>query len=334
MSRTRAASLLIRPYDDADETQVLGLLRASLGEGPAGERSPGFFRWKHLENPFGRSYMLLAEADSRVVGLRAFMRWRFVADGEEVRAVRAVDTATHPDYQGRGIFSMLTLKALEQLREDTDLVFNTPNEKSLPGYLKMGWRTVGAIPVKIRVRHPIRFARGFRSSSSIGPRSLSDVNAPAVSTVLSSDAVRSLLESAGPSGSTLATPLSVEYLHWRFSQAPLLDYRAIGDEHGFVIFRLRNRGPLREASIACLIVPPDAVGTARRLLASVARIGVDHLTASFPRRSTASRAALRSGFVPSPKGVTFVTNVLRPGIGPDPTQLSSWGLTLGDMEVF
>ena len=36
---------------------------------------------------------------------RLLMRWEFVAWREVLRAVRAVDTATHPDYQGRGIFT-------------------------------------------------------------------------------------------------------------------------------------------------------------------------------------------------------------------------------------
>src|SRR5207247_2560043 len=122
-----------------------------------------FFRWKHVDNPFGRSFMLVAEAEERILGLRAFMRWRFAAGGREVGAVRAVDTATHPDFQGRGIFSLLTRAALDSLPADVGFVFNTPNEKSGPGYLKMGWHEVGRIPIAIRVRNPMGFVRRARS---------------------------------------------------------------------------------------------------------------------------------------------------------------------------
>jgi len=94
---------------------VLDLLGLTLGVGPAGRRPAEFFRWKHLENPFGPSLMLVAEADGRLVGLRAFMRWRFAAGDRQLRAVRAVDTATHPDYQGMGVFSRLTRAALDAL---------------------------------------------------------------------------------------------------------------------------------------------------------------------------------------------------------------------------
>ena len=42
-------------------------------------------------------------------------------------------------------------------RDQADLIFNTPNEKSLPGYLKMGWTVVGHVPIYVRVRRPVRF---------------------------------------------------------------------------------------------------------------------------------------------------------------------------------
>ena len=85
---------------------------------------------------------------------------------ESCRRLRAVDTATHPDHRGIGIFSMLTDQALHELRGQAELVFNTPNGRSLPGYLKMGWRTVGRIPVAVRVRRPITVARGYRRIGS------------------------------------------------------------------------------------------------------------------------------------------------------------------------
>ncbi|HXF72015.1 MAG TPA: GNAT family N-acetyltransferase, partial [Actinomycetota bacterium] len=249
------AGLAIRPYREEDEEAVLALLRVSLGEGPAGERSPAFFRWKHLANPFGRSFMLVAEADGRVVGLRAFLRWRSVLGGREVRAVRAVDTATHPEHQGRGIFRTLTLQALEALRGEADLVFNTPNGKSLPGYLKMGWRVVGRVPVRIRVRRPVRFVRGVRGlgpGRKPGPAPSPPSWAPSAAEVLGAIRDPSALEVPHGSGERLATPRSLPYLRWRYGEAPGLGYRAVveGDPErpdGLAIFRVRPRGSLWEA---------------------------------------------------------------------------------------
>ena len=79
---------------------------------------------------------------------------RLFRRGQEVlRAVRAVDTATRPDAQGRGLFTTLTTHGLEACGDDgIAMVFNTPNSQSMPGYLKMGWREVGRLAAAVRPR--------------------------------------------------------------------------------------------------------------------------------------------------------------------------------------
>ncbi len=343
MSRTRGLDIAIREYRDEDEAQVLELLGTSLGGGPAGERPAEFFRWKHVENPFGRSFMLVAEDDERIIGLRAFMRWRFACGGRNVDAVRAVDTATHPDYQGRGVFSHLTLAALDALRGDVDLVFNTPNDKSLPGYLKMGWRTVGTVPVSIRVRRPVRFASGLRSVRSQDASPTTPVRTkarPAAEVLADDEPLAGLLAEADEPAGRLSTRRDIGYLRWRYGAAPLLDYRSVLDEEGdrvrgLAVFRVRPRGRLWETTISEIIVRPGDFPGARRLLGCVVRAAaVDHLTCHFAPGSAPARAALSRGFIRWREGMTFVINPLREPLSPDPEQLGSWGLTLGDLEVF
>ena len=328
----------VRPYRDEDEMEVIELLKTTLGEGPAGNRTHEFFAWKHLDNPFGRSFMLVAESDGRVVGLRAFMRWRFVAGGARVPAARAVDTATHPDYQGRGIFSRLTLEALEGLADEADFVFNTPNDKSKPGYLKMGWQVVGDLPVRVRVRRPLRFALGLRTIRTPGttPVEAPDVNAvPAAEALANEEALAGLLQASSGRSGGFATAHTSDTLTWRYGRAPLLDYRAVGDvRRGLAIFRVRARGALWEASVAEVIVPNEDPRRARELLREVGRAArVDHITCLAPASSAASVAARRAGFVRSPLSMTLTARPLRKS-RVDPLDGRSWALTLGDVEVF
>jgi hypothetical protein len=278
--------------------------------------------------------MLVAQADERIVGFRSFLRWRFDVGGRKLRAVRAVDTATHPSYQGRGIFSKLTLEALDRLRTDTDLVFNTPNSKSMPGYLKMGWEHVGKLPVTVRIRKPLRFGLNFRARSAAAPRSPSPVaNAAPASEVLAR--LTELPAVAPPATHGLATERDLSYLRWRYS-APGLDYRAVmeerdGETAGVAVFRMRARGGLWEATVAELLAPTGG-GVAKDLLVRTRRAaGTDHLTL-YPGEHRA--AARRTGFVPVPGGTDLVVNTLGHRIEPDPTQLDSWQLSLGDIEVF
>jgi GNAT superfamily N-acetyltransferase len=328
-------AITIRPFAANDETDVLRLLGSTLGGGPAGQRPAEFFRWKHLDNPFGRSLMLVAEADDRIVGLRAFMRWKFRAADRAVIAVRAVDTATHPDYQGIGVFSRLTRTALSLLEGQADLVFNTPNGASRPGYLKLGWREVGRVPVAIRVRRPLRVARGVRGRVGHLPaRPVVDAE-PAARLLERADEIGRLLVDAGFEDPRLHTPRDLAYLRWRYGAAPLLDYRTVVHEEGgrlrgLAVFRIRPRGALWESTVSEVVVRSGDCRTARRLLRSIAgAAAVDHLTLH-----ASASVGLPAGFAPAPGGIVFIVKPLRGGLRPDPTDLRAWTLSLGDLEVF
>ncbi|MGH2722676.1 MAG: GNAT family N-acetyltransferase [Actinomycetota bacterium] len=332
----------VRPYADTDEAEVLRLLDEVLVVSPAGGPPSRLFRWKHLENPFGRSHLLVADAGGRIVGLRAFMRWTFRAGGRAYRAVRAVDTATHPEFQGRGVFSRLTLAALEDLRGDADFVFNTPNARSGPGYLKMGWRAVGRLPVQVRVRRPLRFLRGLPAIGAAapagGPRP--PVIAASAAEALEDGALLAeVLEARGPDRGGLSTPHSPEYLRWRYAGGAI-DYRAVWDPgergaRGLAIFRIRQRGRLWEAAVSEVLVAPGDGGTAARLLRRVAAAApTDHLLCLIPRGSFPTGATRRTGFLPWRHGPVLMVNSLREALVPDPVDPRSWSLSLGDVEVF
>ncbi|MFD9597624.1 GNAT family N-acetyltransferase [Kitasatospora sp. NPDC059973] len=166
------AELTFRPLAEDDLPAVLDLLTASLAGGPTGTRTADFFGWKHRLGPFGASPGLVAETpQGRLAGVRLFLRWQWHegSTGRTVTAVRPVDTATHPDFQGRGVFRRLTLDLLGQVAGEAELVFNTPNGNSLPGYRKMGWQELGRVPVALRPVRPAAFARGVRAALARTP---------------------------------------------------------------------------------------------------------------------------------------------------------------------
>ncbi|WP_352419467.1 GNAT family N-acetyltransferase [Proteiniborus sp.] len=93
------------------------------------------FEKKYNDNIYGKSLIILAYLDNKCVGARAF--WR--NDIEGMKAYQPCDTAVLEDYRGYGIFTKINDKGLKNIEENT-LIYNFPNDNSLPGNLKMGWK--------------------------------------------------------------------------------------------------------------------------------------------------------------------------------------------------
>lgn len=348
----------VRSITPSDTGAVIGLINTSLGGGPAGGYSRDFFAWKHQDNPFGSSPGLVAVHEGRVVGVRLFLRWRLEAAGEPVLAVRAVDTATDPQFQGRGIFRRLTLELLEQLDAagEAHLVFNTPNTNSRPGYLKMGWQPVGTLPVRLCPTRPVSFLRGARGAAQNTAGAAPSQSQPGESSTVTprlracrferaADVVRErgaeIEELLGSAAQTdrLHTARSLPYLRWRYADAPELDYRAVPVESGgrlagIAFGRMRHRGTLTEFTVGDLLVRAGDHRAARRLLAVTRRAGADHVAVHTAAGTEAHRVAAGAGYFVVPRaGVGLVANPRRdtpvPVLSPD-----SWRLSLGDLEVF
>jgi GNAT superfamily N-acetyltransferase len=315
--------LRVREATDDDLPAVLELLQSSLGWVPD-EQYAAFYRWKHHQNPFGRSPAWVAVDGERIVGLRVWLRWRFVQAGRSWEAVRAVDTATHPDYQGRGIFRRLTTSSLEVLHaQGVAHVFNTPNEQSRPGYLKMGWEQVGKLPTAVRFRSPIAAVKAVKARVPADKWSLPSTAGAEAAEVLADDAEVAALIAALPD-ERIRTHLDVDVLRWRYGFEPL-HYRGVREAGGIGLFRLRRRGPAVECVVGHLLV---ADARARgRLLSRIARIsGADQVI------QITDRPHRRGGYLTLPGGGPILTwrELSETRMPP----LERWELTMGDVELF
>lgn len=318
----------IRELSDADQAALLDLATLALGEGPKGARQADWWCWKHVDNPFGRSLVLGAFDGEQLVGLRAFMRWRLVdSNGRRWSCARAVDTATHPSQQGKGIFSKLTLAGLDYLRDDgTDIVFNTPNGKSGPGYRKMGWVAVAPLSAGIR---PNGMAGALRLAMYATGRPVQELPLPAPAEWSGfSQADWSGLAQAWQSEG-LATDWTPDSLAWRLAACPVASYHPVvvnGKLLGAV--RVHSRKGLREGVLS--LAPRITLGAALLSLPTEVRERIDY----FVWRPTASSASwpdlLWQGALPIPKPVLHLHS--REVNSPVPAA-EQWHLRFSDLEL-
>jgi GNAT superfamily N-acetyltransferase len=312
-------TLTIRAMVDADLSGVLDTMRAALGETPLLRRTPEQWQWKHALNPFGESIVLVAAEGDRVAAVRAFMRWRLaIPDGGEVSCVRAVDTAVHPDYQRRGLFRSLNESALEIARDDgVDLVFNTPNAQSRPGYVKQGWRDVGPIGVMVR---PSRRMLARRAEDGL----------PEPSQILLGAERATGLGGQDRPAFGLRTPRSEAYRTWRFEQHPTATYLRVDEAGTTAVLRTNRRNGHDE------LVVSELIGSAGRqaITAAAAHSRAAYLVAWFSRQSPERAQALRAGMIPIPR-VTALNLVAKPlsTMDIDVFDPTSWDLALSDLEL-
>jgi len=251
----------IRQATELDIPAIVSLLKKSLGE-TSSIKTEAYWRWKHIDNPFGVSPVLLAVDGEQLIGVRAMMQWQWQTGVIVHHCLRAVDTATHPQYQGKGIFRRLTETLLEQASaEQYQFVFNTPNSKSLPGYLKMGWTVFSHAPVYIR---PVA---GLNLQASKNWKYYQQV----LAALTAEDYFSACLFP-----NQLHTPKTWAYLNWRYKQCPLNDYGLVsGFIYGLpfgIIIKRKKRARFYElricdywlADASCLPLMLDAAVKAAR----------------------------------------------------------------------
>lgn len=337
------------PLEDAlDRKQILAAVAYSLPGGSATRKSADYWSWKHVANSFGRSTGTYGMSlENAVVGVRSFMRWAFrCADGGLLRAVRAVDTSTAPNWRGRGVFTRLTLAAIEKLHaEGVDLIFNTPNSASGPGYLRMGWHCVGVMPLAIR---PCRLSSGLlrRSSSahqSPVPADFGMSELQRATDVLHAPSFLRLLKSHENARAQLGlrTPRDEQYLRWRYALHPQAHYFAcvLQDAAGLaavVLVRPNWRFGLREIVVVEIFARDADVLLAIRCLKNLAgTTRGDYLIAHFAAGSVERRALSRAGFLPVPgQGIRLFARSVAGALPEELTGPAGWDLSLGDLELF
>ena len=326
MAAVRAEDLVVRRAEPSDDPQVIPLLRAAL-EKPDDPHYEAFLHWKHRENAFGESPAWVALHDDVVVGYRTFLRWRFRNDQDKtVTGVRAVDTSTLPTYQGLGIFRTLTLRGVAELTLAGDgIVFNTPNDKSRPGYLKMGWSVARKLPVGVLPSGPRALVR--MATSKVAASIWSDettVGLDAREALADRTFAEALLTHAPAKG--FRTDRTPEYLAWRTAFEPL-HYRLLlaaenDPAEGGIIFRLRRRGDAVEAAVIEQLVP-DRVTGARLVARMLKQTGADY--------AIGLRTGPHAGLMPLPRQGPLLTT--RP-LAAAPPSPKDWTLTLADVELF
>lgn len=347
-------SFSIVQYKPGIESIFFDLLRISMGETAIKKRTAEYWNWKHLRNPFGvsRGFYAADDVSKTVIALRILMSWSFkTQDGVAISAVRAVDTCTHPGYRRKGLFSVLTKQAIEELRKDKiPFIFNTPNQNSLPGYLKLGWKIAAKFSIYCRIISPIKFILKsiFFNKNASTPK-LNEIDFFKVkidSWEEFENRFGSQIEELinkweqNRKGCGFRTLRSLSYFKWRYAEHPYVGYKvySMPDEFGlagFIVLRPNYRRGQREILLTELYLREPSSLLAKKLFKGLKNnLKAEYLVAHFADATLEKRMLLRAGFFcfPLRKFIFTVKSLFE--ISPNISLRKNWDLSLGDLEVF
>lgn len=323
LEQGHSPEIYIRQAKESDIPAIIEVLKASLGESKL-KKTQEIWRYKHLENPFGASLVLLAIDKGKVIGVRAFMRWKWQMGSEQYSAFRAVDTATHPDYQGKGVFKKLTLQAVQLgLEQGQDFIFNTPNNQSLPGYLKMDWKKVGKLRVRFMPVNPLKWKK-----TRPAPGYMSFIECEAQD-------IQSLCDKHNSSchkQSKLFTPKSLAYLNWRYEDNPLQDYEVMAEKDYYLAGYVKDHGRFKEFRVVeHLYENAAALNVLRRRVRRLAKLHAAHFVSMGNLGNATAAFPVTGNLGPT---LAFRNLNLKSEDADRYLDLNYWSYCLGDLELF
>lgn len=134
-----------------------GALFASCFPG-ADKFSPAYLDWLYVANPDGAAVGYDAWDGDRLAAHYVCVPARAWVEGREVPVLLSLNTATHPDYQGKGLFTKLAAMTYEAgAQAGFDGCYGVANANSTPGFVrKLGFQLVRPLEARVglgRLRH-------------------------------------------------------------------------------------------------------------------------------------------------------------------------------------
>lgn len=164
--------------------------------------------WRYFGNPCAKIFAAFAIDDDKLVANYSVSPVEIVRDGQIYKAALSLNTMTHPDYSGRGLFVDLTRMVYKELTDQGyELVMGFPNGVSNRTFVsKLGWKDIYEIPTMELEISNISFPKEVTESIIQDPKF--ELQYPIYSEVTSKIGINK----------------SVAYLSWKYGKHPIIPY--------------------------------------------------------------------------------------------------------------
>lgn len=112
-----------------------------------------YMRWLYADNPCGRVVGMDAWFDEVLAAHYVCVPTRVSVFGREVNALLSLNTVTHPDFRGKGLFTKLAESTYQVAAErGFAMVYGVANANSTPGFIrKLGFQLVDQLEARLGI---------------------------------------------------------------------------------------------------------------------------------------------------------------------------------------
>lgn len=151
-------------YSRESLEQLVGLMNASF---PDCEFKENYYGWQYMYNPLGRvvSYNAYAE-DGQLAAHYAAIPIKMILDGKDELGLLSLNTATHPDHQGKRLFTKLADLTYKKAAElGYKFVIGVANANSTHGFLKyLDFYLVAPLDFKVGMGDIFKYANSIEKN--------------------------------------------------------------------------------------------------------------------------------------------------------------------------
>lgn len=321
-------SWICRDHQDGDEYQLLTLYKEVNNK----EMTLDHWKWKFTESPSGKAVIKLMFDGDKLIGHYAAIPMNMQVKNKLVKAVLSVNTMTHPDYRGYGIFAYLgkeTYRVCEQ--KGFKFVYGFPNNNIYQSRIKkLGWKGYGKMSI---------LTKDLESEAA------SIYSAKKVYEVYEFDTRVNLLWEKVKNSYPVIVIRTKEFLNWRFTNHPTVKYPTFifqdsSDEVlGYLVLKIYTRGDEKKGHIVDLLCINETDIVKSFLSYSYnyfVEKGIKNISCWASKGSFYAQVLKQEGFIEQEFETYFGVRVLdeKNKLLRNVEQLDNWHLMMGDSDVF
>ena len=268
-------------YSEQYLADIILLTKDNYGEIEIANKD--YLLWQYVCNPHGQAVISLAKSslDDKVVGQYIVIPMSVIANGQEVLGSVSLNTLTHSDFRGQGIFTVLAKDAYKKCAErGIDFTYGFPNQNSYPGFVKkLGFEDIGHVPllikplkikelVKKKIRNTITKNIMIGLGACLSPLfkiKQSNFNDIEVVKIHRFDNSYSQFWSEVKGKYNVMVDRSTKFMNWRYFDIPLRKYQVFvaknkGNVMGYIITRIQEVEGINNGMIVDFLVADNDIG--------------------------------------------------------------------------